>query len=102
MGKLHGDDSGGCKQDFHAGDKIVDVRDVRQNVVAQQQVGANLSFDHVGCGGFSEKLRAGGNSMLLDGNFGDVFGRLDAQHVDAPFLEILQEIAVVAGDLDDT
>ena len=34
-------------------------------------------------------------------DLGDVGGRLDAQHVDVTRLEVLQQIAVIAGHLDD-
>ena len=38
---------------------------------------------------------------LLDGDLGDVGGRLDAEHGHAALDEVLQQVAVVAGDLDD-
>ena len=38
---------------------------------------------------------------LLDGDLGDVGGGLDAQHRNAERHEVLQQVAVVAGELDD-
>ena len=42
-----------------------------------------------------------GRDALLDRDLGDVGGRLDAEHGHAERQEMLQQIAVVAGELDD-
>ena len=41
------------------------------------------------------------NAALVAGHRGDVGGRLDPEHGHARPLEVLQQVAVVARDLDD-
>ena len=48
----------------------------------------------------AEELDEGGDA-LLDRDLRDVRGRLDAKHRDALGQEVLQQVAVVAGKLDD-
>ena len=77
MRKFHGDDTAGAEQDLHAPDEIVDVRNVRENVVAEQQVRpehpAAISPRAVAA---EERQWYG---YPFDRNLGDVRGGLDAQ-----------------------
>ena len=56
MGKFHGDDALGLEQDFHAGDKIINVRDVSQHVVSEQQIGVPAGSDQLASSGAPKKL----------------------------------------------
>ena len=100
MGKLHRQHPLGLQCKLQAGDEVVDVGDVGENVVADQEVGLGA----IGCqdlGGFGAEEPDQGRDALLLGDFGDVRRRLDAEDRYALGLEVLQQIAVVAGDLDD-
>ncbi len=88
-------------EDFgHAGDEVVEIRHLGQHVVAEDEVG----LDTVGCERcallLAEERHVGGYADL-DGGLGDVRCRLDAEARDAGLDEVLEEVAVVAGELDD-
>ena len=63
------------------------------------QVRAKPLLRQVPCHRLPEETDPGGDPPLL-GRRRHVGGRLDAQHRDAPLHEVLEEVAVVAGQLD--
>ena len=89
-----------CKQLRQSSDEVVDVRDLREGVVAGNQIGlAALALELVGKV-TSEESRQGANS----GGFrrpGDILGGLDAQHGNPCGDEVAQQIAIVAAHFDD-
>ena len=61
-----------------------------------------LAFGHQPRGDVaSEELDDGRNVLVVSGDRRNVRSRFDTEHRDACLLEILQQIAVVAGHLDD-
>ena len=95
--ELHRDRAARGEQVFHAADEVVDVGHVGQHVVAQQQVGLAVFAGDVGGGGPAHEAHRR-RDTLADGHLGDVGGRLDPQHRDAGGDEVLEQVAVVAGD----
>ena len=79
----------------HAGDEAGKVGNMREHVVGDQQIGADREPP---CQRVIEERRLGRNAARI-GDGGDVGGGLDAEHGDAARGEVLEQIAVVAGDL---
>src|SRR5262249_58417238 len=77
----------------------MEARDRSQDVVPQQQVGLAPPSGHLACGFDNEELDERGYP-LLDGDAGHVRRRLDPERGNPPGHEMLEEITVVAGDLD--
>ena len=98
--ELHRDAPPGVEQELEAGDEVVEVRHVGEHVVADDQVGRRALV-----GEPRAELRAEERDQRRDavrlGDRGHVRGRLDAEHRHAALDEPLQQVAVVAGDLDD-
>ena len=88
------------QQDRETADEIVDIGHMRQDVVRHQQVGRDALLAQPRRGFHTEKGDLG-RDALFDRRRGDVGRRLHAEHADAAPLEILQQVAVVAGDLHD-
>lgn len=100
VGEFHGDGAVRLEETLHAGDEIVDVGDVGEDIVSDDEVGASVfGGEVVGAGDAEKSLKRG--YAALNGGLGDVSGGLDAGDGDAFFNEVLQEIAVVAGEFDD-
>ena len=89
----------GGEQCIDARDEIIDVRSMGEDVVGEDEIG--LVF---GCQFlrefFGEKIRAGLHSVFASDG-GDVFRGFDAEMRRVGLDEMMQEIAVVAGDFDD-
>ena len=99
MRKLQRDDAFRLQQDLHAGDEIVQVRHLGEHIVAHDQVGL-LALRHEAARQLdAEELGDAGNA-LGDRDLGDIGGRLDAEHRHAERQEMLQQIAVIAGEFD--
>ena len=99
MRELQRDHAFRREQPGHAGDEVVEVRDLGQHVVADDQIGAPaLGDQRIGQGDAEEvDLR---RDAFVDRDAGDVGGRLDAEHGHAERQEMLQQIAVIARKLD--
>src|SRR5262249_38969097 len=98
--ELERDDALGCQQPLHAGNEIIEVRHLSENVVAYDQVCVlALGDEAVGKRG-AEELDEGWHMSAARG-LGNVGGRLDAQHGHVERQKVLKQIAVVAGKLDD-
>ncbi len=97
--ELDGDDAARREQHLHAADEVVEVGHVGEHVVGGDQVGlAALGEPRRGLDAEERDL---GRDALGDRDLGDVGGRLDAEHGHAALGEVLQQVAVVAGELDD-
>ncbi len=91
----------GVSSDRDAGDEAVEVGDVRQHVVGVDHVGA-LALRARSARGerLAEELDDRVGCRFASATCGDVARRLDAEHRHAGLLVVLQQVAVVAGDLD--
>ena len=89
MRELERDDALRRQQELHGGDEVVEVGHLRQDVVADDEIGAlALGDEALGqCG--AEELHQRGNIAAARG-FGHVGGRLDAEHGHAQGQEMLQ------------
>ena len=88
----------GLEQDAEALGEVAEARHVREHVVGGDQIGRDAPGPQRPRRVRAEEGDLGGHA-LLDGDLGDVLGRLDAEDRYAVGLEVLQEIAVVAGNL---
>ncbi len=98
--ELHGHHAAGLQQQLHAPDEIVQVRHVGQDVVSKQQIRLAVALCDFTRRLAAEKLHFAADA-LLPCDCGNVGRRFDAQHRHVARDEVLQEVAVVAGDLDD-
>src|SRR3954469_25816062 len=98
--KLHRDHAAWSEQELHAGYEIVQVRYVCQHIVCREQVGLDAFVHQSLCQISAEILDPRGNTNFSR-RFGHFASRLDAQASNASLDEILEQIAVVAGQLDD-
>ena len=89
------------QQRLGAADEIVEVRHVRQHVVAENEIGlAVRGFEFLG-ERYAKEIDRDRDAFAL-GDFGCVGRRLDAHDVGhAERREVLEQIAVIARDLDD-
>ena len=100
VGELHRQHAARREDDLHAGDEVVEIRHLREHVVAEEQVGRAAVRRELLGQLDSEEAHQGGHALRFGGR-GDVGRRLDAERRDAGLDEPLQEIAVVARQLDD-
>ena len=98
MRKLHCDHAPRRKQHFDAADEVVDVGNVRQHVVAEEDICTSMLGSDFGRGLAPEESHDGRNT-LVDRAPGHVRRRFDAQHRHTAGDEMLQQVAIVAGDL---
>ena len=80
--------------------EVVEVRDVRHDVVGDDDVGSAVLCDKAVGQVEAEELLDGPDASSLRGGSRPA-GRLDADHGDLPLDQVRQEVAVIAGDLDD-
>ena len=99
VGELEGDPTARLQQRGETGDEAVDVRHVGEDVVAEDEVRLPALRRQFRGELASEEPREGRDTGG-HGDLGDVRGRLDAEARHAGGDEVLQQIAVVAGDLD--
>ena len=81
--------------------EVDDVGHVGEDVVGDDQVGPAVLGGDVGLPVSSPRKRTSVGTPLLDRRLGDVGGRLDAEAADAAVAHVLEQVAVVARDLDD-
>src|SRR6266436_8101794 len=100
MRKFHGDDTARFQQNLHAGNKVVYIRHLSENVIAQKEI---RLFSGIGefAGGFTPEEFYEGRHTSLDGDGRDVRGRLDAE--DRHFIpyKVLKQIAIVTRQFHD-
>src|SRR5690242_14732451 len=87
------------EQEFHPTYKIVQVWDVSKSVINYQQVRPLAIRKQFTGSLFAEKLDNGGHT-LLDCHLGHVCCRIDSERRDTLLDEILQQIAIIAPQLN--
>src|ERR1700722_6223727 len=87
------------EENFEAGNEVIDVRHVSQNIVGGHQICELSRSSKPSCRLDAEKRHLARDAFALR-DLGNVGCRLDAEYTDVVFFEVLQEVAVVAGDLD--
>src|SRR5580658_2714767 len=97
--KFHGDNPVRLQQNLHAGDEAVQIRHLRQHVIAEQEVGFYSSRGKFFRALSIEKLHESRHAFL-DGDGRHIRSGLNSQSRYARRDEILQKIAVVAGKLN--
>src|SRR5688572_7684823 len=97
MWKLQGDHALAFKQDLKAFDKIIECRNMRQNIVADDQIGTDTLLHQPAGHGFTEKLYLS-RDVPFNGRFCDIGRRLDPKNRDSFGDEMLQEIAIIASE----
>ena len=90
----------GFEQDLHAGDEVVEVGHVGEHVVAEQQVGCATPPRSEPCAVCRPKNSTSVGIPFCSATLRDVGGGLDAEHGDPALVEVLQQVAVVGGELD--
>src|ERR1700693_5698304 len=99
VGKLYGHDATGCQQSLDATHEVIDIRHLREHVVAQYQVGAMTRCREPARGFAAKELDDRRDSFLL-GHLRDIRSRLDTQNRNPSLYEELQQITIIAGELD--
>ena len=89
----------GFRSDLHAGHEIVQIGDLRQDVVADDEI-RRQTFGAQSPRGLEAEETRGAGYASGDCDLRDIGGRLDAQHGNALRDEVLQQVAVVARELD--
>ena len=100
VGELDGHHPARLEQAGDPGHEAVEVRHLGQDVVGHHQVGLAPFAGQPAGQLLAEELGQGGDPSF-GGHLGHVAGRLDPEHRDPPGDEVLQQVAVVAGQLDD-
>src|SRR5262249_13428033 len=100
MRKLHGDHPGGCQHDPQPLHEIVEIRNMRENVVSHENVG-EMAFRGHSPGLCATEKAAPSRNTTGHGGLRDIRGRFDAQDLNAMLGKILKQISVIAGHLDD-
>ncbi len=98
--KLHRDYTSIPQEYFQATDEIHQVRHMRQDVVSDDQVRLGLLCNQLACEFNAKEFCDGRNANIL-GCFCNIAAWFDTQYRDIALHKILQQVAVVAGDLDD-
>jgi hypothetical protein len=100
MREFHCDRAGRLQQDWQSGDEVVQVRHVRQHIIGADQVRVLACVNQPASGRLAEECDLGRHAECL-GNRGDVGGRLHAKYGNVPLTEILEKVAIVAGQFYD-
>ncbi len=98
--KLESRDPRWFQQDAEPFYKVVQVRNMCQYVIGRHQVRGKALRHHLSGGFGAEEGDARFNALAARG-LRDAGGRLDAECRNVTLGEITQQIAVIAGDLDD-
>ena len=96
--ELQRDHAFGLQKLRHPGREVVEIGYLRQHIVADDQVGALALGGQLRCELAPEEVDQR-RDALVDGDLGDIGGRLDADHGHLQRREVLQQVAVVAGEL---
>ena len=100
MRKFYGEDARFTKQDGNACNKIIDVGNMRHHVVCGHQIGLKSVFRKPGRRFNTEKCDLRFNASGFRG-FGDIGRRLYSENRNTFGQKMLQQITVVAGNLDN-
>src|SRR6266446_5298121 len=100
MRKLERCDAVRLEEPCNSGHEVIKIGNLSKDIVADYEIGA-LALGYQLVGEFSsEELRARWNA-LADGDRGDVDSRLDAKYRHAKREKVLQQVAVIAGQLNN-
>ncbi len=98
MRKFQRDHAFRLQKQLQAAHKVIEVRDLRQNIVTDQEIGLASRADQLGGQCRAEEIHTCRHTFG-DGGLGHVDRRFDAEDRDALRQKMLQQIAVIAGDL---
>src|SRR5947209_19696614 len=79
------------EDEFDAGDEVVEVGHLSQDIIADDEIGLFAFRDQLSSGLLTEELDLRRHA-LLDGDASDVGGRFDAQTGDAYFDEVREQV----------
>src|SRR5688572_33502091 len=99
MRKFQGDHALALKQDLQPFDKIIECRNVCENIVTDNQIGTDALVHQPASHAFAEELYLC-RDVIFDCGLCDIGRRLDSEDGDSFCDEMLQKIAVIAGELD--
>ena len=99
VGKLERDRAIGRQQTGHPGGKIVQVGNLRQDIVTDDEISAGALPDETPRQIQSKELNQR-RYAFVDRGRGNVAGRLDTNHRNIERQKVLQQVAVIAGDLE--
>src|SRR5438874_13586942 len=99
MWKLNRDRSFRLEDQLHASDEIIQIRHMRQNIVSDQKICLLARSRQLSSRFGAKEFQQSWDSFLLC-RASDILGRLNSQDRDAPGRKILQQVAVIAGDLN--
>ena len=98
--ELHCEHAIRLKRDGDAGDEIIEIRNMSEHVVARQQI-CRVAIVHQFFRGLASKKGDFSGNAFGFRDPRDIVGRLDAEDRNIAFNEILQQIPVIAGHLQD-
>ena len=99
MRHLDGDDALRRQQMRHGGDEVIELGHLRQHIVGNDQIGVPVVGHHLPrCFGTEEGDER--RNACLSRRLRHIGGGLDAKHRHAEGNEMLQQIAVIASELD--
>src|SRR5580704_12196337 len=98
MRKFDGDDATRSEQNLQSTNKVVEVGYLGEYVVSEHQIAALALGDEL-AGSPGPKELNQSRDALLDRHGGNICSRLDPEHGDLFGHEVLEEVAIVAGDL---
>ncbi len=88
------------QENLHSPDKIIEIGHLGEHVITDKQIRAQPFLRQPARGLFAKEFDDRGDA-LSDGNLGDVCCRLDAGGRNPRSHEMLEEVAVVAGQFDN-
>ena len=100
MREFERDDAFWLEQARHTRDEVIEVRNLSQDVVADDEVG-RFAFGHQLLRELDPEEVDERRDAAVDGYLSNVGSRLDTEHGHAQWQEVLQQIAVIARQLDD-
>src|SRR6185437_10673768 len=99
MRELHRDHPSIVEQNTHAFHEVIQIWDMGENVISDQKICAQPLSPQRSSGAFAKKIDAGGDTLRTRYRR-DILRRFDAKNRNVLFGEILQQISVIACDLD--
>src|SRR5207248_11018002 len=98
--ELHCDYSLRSQQNLHSLHKVIQIRNLSQDVVAKEKVGGFALLTQLARRSFAKEFDYCWNSFF-DGDLGNISSVFYSEDSDAFFHKVLQKIAVVARDFDN-
>jgi hypothetical protein len=98
--KFEDDAAFGLEERFQAGDEVIGIGGMGEDIVAKDEVGFFAGGGEFICDVVAEKFDESFDAFFAC-NFGDIGSGLNAEAGDFRFAKILKEVTVIAGDFDD-